>query len=51
MLTNLNPYLVYILKRDWTITHNTWEFYEHWQKRMLIYNKLANLVKKRSVIK
>ena len=50
MLTNLNPYLVYILKRDWTITHNTWEFYEHWKRRMIIYNKLARLVKKRSVI-
>lgn len=50
MSTSLNPYQTYILRRNWAITHNTWEFYEHWHKRMVIYNKLANLVKKRTVI-
>lgn len=50
MLKSLNAYQIYILRRDWAITHNTWEFYKHWRKRMDIYNKLAKLIKKRSVV-
>lgn len=50
MSISLNPYQIYILRRDWMITHNTMEYHEHWRKRMVIYNKLARLIKKRSVI-
>ena len=46
-----NPYILYVLRRDWWITHHSMEFYGHWKQRMNIYNKLANMIKKRSVIK